>query len=191
MIDPTKITDFDQTDRQLEEFLLFWVCAAGKNAKTAARGLDSLMTELHEKTETCWGPFSAIRKYGRRKLPAALKRNGIGCYNQKARTFWELANSGLDLKTCTVSDLECINGIGMKTSRCFVIHSRKEADCAGLDTHILKYLRDQGYEVPKQTPPKKEYLRLEKIFIDLARKAKKPIAEFDLGIWNQYSGNVA
>jgi thermostable 8-oxoguanine DNA glycosylase len=191
MIDPTRITDFNQTKEQLEEFLLFWICAAGKNAKSAAKGLDSLMTELHYKTGLDWAPFAAIREYGKRKLPAALKRNGIGCYNQKARTFWELANSGFNLKTCSAADLETIPGIGMKTSRCFIIHSRKEADCAGLDVHILRYLRDQGYEVPKQTPTKKEYLRIEQIFIDLARKANRPIAEFDLAIWNQYSGNVA
>ena len=77
----------------------------------------------------------------------------------------------------------------MKTSRCFIIHSRKNAKCAGLDTHILKFLDMMGYEVPKSTPNKKQYLILEKEFIDIVKFSKKSIAEIDLLIWNYFSGH--
>jgi endonuclease III len=118
-----------------------------------------------------------------------MKGSGIGCYNLKSRTFRELAHADLDLKTCTTDDLEKIPGIGMKTSRCFIIHSRQGARYAGLDTHILKFLRSAGVEnVPKATPSsKKEYLRLEKEFLRLADLAGKAPAVFDLEIWNKYS----
>ena len=133
-------------------------------------------------------PFKAIRNYGFKRLPETLKRNGIGCYNHKAKSFWELANSNLNLKTCLPSDLEEIHGIGLKTSRCFVLHSRRNARYAGLDTHLLKFLADKGYEVPKSTPAKKEYLRLEQIFVKLADEAGMSSADFDLMLWRKYSG---
>ena len=115
-----------------------------------------------------------------------MRKCGIGCYNNKAKTFWQLANSGLDLSTCSTTELESIHGIGMKTSRCFIIHSRKDPKCAGLDVHILRYLKDKGYDVPTSTPTKKEYLRIEEIFLKLAEQSEKTVAEFDLDIWKQY-----
>jgi len=95
----------------------------------------------------------------------------------------------LNLRTCSVKDLEQIKGIGRKTSRCYVMHSRKNARCAGLDTHCLKFLADRGYKVPKATPSsEKEYLRLENAFLQLADKSGMSVAEFDLAVWNEYSG---
>lgn len=185
MVDPVNITNFNLSKFRLEEMILFWICAAGKNAIGSARGLDRLLTIIQGHTR----PFEAIQATGKRRLPSLMKRCGIGCYNQKARTFWELVNARLNLKTCSVDDLELICGIGRKTSRCFLIHSRKNARCAGLDTWILKYLADQGYKVPKATPSsEKEYLRLENIFLGLADKSKMSIADFDLDIWKRYSG---
>ena len=190
MINPAHITDYNLSQWKLEEVLLFWVCAAGKNATTAARGLQGVLTEGHDTFgkpgQPGWRPFDVVRFFGRRKLPWALKRNGIGCYRHKARTMWELANSGFNLKTCTVEDLERIYGIGMKTSRCFMIHSRKDAEYAALDTHILKYMADQGYDAPKSTPGRKKYLEIEKQFLALAKRSGKTVSEFDLDLWNEY-----
>lgn len=189
MIDPSKITKFDCNDYELQEVLLFWVCAAGKNAKNAARGLEAVLQLLITKR---WNtPFEAIRTLKGRssvQLSEILRTNGIGCYNHKAKTFWQLANSNLDLRTCTVADLEEIHGIGPKTARCFIIHSRANAECAGLDTHILHYMRDLGYDVPKTTPTGKRYLAIESEFLKLAKRSGLSVAEFDLLIWNVYSG---
>ena len=46
-----------------------------------------------------------------------MKRFGFGCYNNKSETFWNLANSNLDLKTCTIESLESIKGIGRSEER--------------------------------------------------------------------------
>lgn len=184
MIDPTKITKFDCTDYELQEVLLFWVCAAGKNAKNAARGLEAVLQLLI--TSRWKTPFEAIRSAV--DLPEILRLNGIGCFNHKAKTFSQLANSKLNLRTCTVADLEKIHGIGPKTARCFLIHSRKDAKCAGLDTHILHYMRDLGYDVPKTTPTGKRYLKIENEFLKLVDRSGLSIAELDLLIWNVYSG---
>ena len=85
-------------------------------------------------------------------------------------------------------DLEKIHGVGMKTSRCFILHSRKDAQYAGLDTHMLKFLRSKGIDAPMSTPSsKKQYLTLEKYVLYYAQLAKRSPADFDLEIWRQYS----
>jgi endonuclease III-like uncharacterized protein len=188
MIDPTKITNHHSNDYELEEVLLWWVCAAGKNAITASRCLDNFLLQIHNNKKP-YRPFKFISGLNQQSLPSLLKIHGIGCYNNKAKTFYQLANSNLNLKTCTTEDLEKIHGIGMKTSRCFIIHSRKNAECAGLDTHVLKFMSLIGINAPKSTPSKKEYLRIEKEFIKIVQKSKMPVADVDLLIWNYFSKN--
>lgn len=195
MVDPENVTDYNLTDAELEERLLFWVCAAGKNGTTAARCLNNMLTDhavFYQKNSPLKWALNAHVLYD---LPQVLKHYGIGCYTGKAKTFFELAvavHKGLNLRTCSSDDLEKIYGIGMKTSRCFIIHSRPNARYAGLDTHILKYLKSQGISnVPKSTPgSKKEYLRLEQEFLKLADEAEKSPADFDLEIWNKYSVKI-
>jgi thermostable 8-oxoguanine DNA glycosylase len=189
MIDPVNITKFDNSKEQLEEVLLFWVLAAGKNAITASKCLENLLVDIHKKYKLeLYKPFDCLRKLNSKELPETLKFHGIGCYNNKAKTISQLINSDLDLFTCSAEDLENIFGIGMKTSRCFIIHSRKDANYAGLDVHLLNFLRDKGYNVPNQTPTRKSYLEIEKIFLDIVRLSGMSVAEYDLMIWKQYSG---
>ena len=185
MIDPTNITNFNQTDEQLEEVLLFWICVAGKTASIVSKQLDALLNSLDDNT-----PFDKIKNIGEYRLPELLKSFGIGCYNLKAKSLWQLVNSNMDLRTCTVDDLEKIHGIGRKTSRCFIIHSRADAKYAGLDTHILKFLRAKGHDVPPSTPASKRmYLEIEKLFLTYVKKSKKSVAEYDLDIWKRYARN--
>lgn len=188
MIDPSKITKFDCTEKELQELILFWICAAGKKATTVAKGLDLLLKE-GKKLFNSDVPFEIIRNFGS-SLPYKLKEHGIGCYNNKSKSMLQIAHSELDLKKCSADDLENIYGIGMKTSRCFLMHSRKNCNYAGLDTHVLKYMRESGIDVPKSTPTnKKKYIELERKFLEIAEKTGKSVAEFDLEIWNYYSSN--
>jgi len=192
MIDPSKITIDNATDDKLEELILFWVCAAGKNGRTAARCLDKFLKLI---SGPGYGkPMSSIFNiYDLSALANKLRVCGIGCYNSKAKSFLQLAieciSDRLNLRTCTADDLVKIHGIGMKTSRCFILHSRPGARYAGLDTHILKHLRANGVEnVPKSTPAgKKEYLRLEKEVLKLADDVNMTPSEYDLMVWNKYS----
>ena len=187
MINPEKITNYNLTTSELEETILFWICAAGKNGTTAARLLNDLLIDIHADT---YGIFNAFRLYGSSKVIALeLKEHGIGCYTHKGRTIYELVNLDLDLRTCTTEDLEQIYGIGMKTSRCFLMHSRKGVPLAGLDTHMLKNLRAAGVKnVPKVTPTsKKQYKRLELEVLKLATGAGLTPADYDLKVWNTYA----
>ncbi len=189
MIDPKNIKNYDLTDAELEEHLLFWVAAAGKTGVVAARTLEVFLTTIMYNN---MGPFEAIRKVIETHpapLGTMLCMVGMGCYSHKSRTFTELAYSNLNLRTCSADDLEKVYGIGRKTSRCFILHSRKDAQYAGLDTHMLKNLKAAGVEnVPKQTPSTdKQYKRLEKEVLRLAKVAGMSPASYDLMVWNKYS----
>lgn len=180
LVNPDKITEYDSSVPELELRILWWVCAAGKNGTAAARLLSTLLNK--------WGsgesPFGIVRSIP--NLAQEMKSCGIGCYNHKSKTFFQLVESGLNLKTCSVEDLENIHGIGPKTARCFLIHSRPNQRLAGLDTHILKYLREQGIVAPTSTPTGRRYRELENQFLALADKAGKSVADFDLEIWVRY-----
>jgi len=186
LVDPNNITDYERSEFGLRLVILFWVAAAGKKASSAARSLESLMAEGSSRFST-EDPFCIVRSFGE-ELPSVMRRHGMGCYRNKAETMMALARSNLDLKRCSVSELESIKGIGPKTSRCFVIHSRRGARHAGLDTHVLKYMGELGFGVPKSTPTGKKYLELERAFLDLADASGMTVAEFDLRIWRAYSG---
>lgn len=185
LVDPQNITKFDCSKEELQLLLLFWICAAGKKASTAAANLCRML----ERGRSVFGveePFNIISRFGS-DLAEIMRSNGIGCYNNKSRSMLDLVSRDLDLSSCSVSDLEDVIGIGPKTARCFVMHSRRGSRHAGLDTHVLKYLRSRGVEVPKSTPTGKRYAELEMIFLEMADEAGKSPADFDLEIWRKYS----
>lgn len=186
MIDASNITNYKQSNEQLEMSLLFWVLAAGKNGTRAANITNKLVKKICSDGYT---PFFSLAMLPQESIAHMLKELGSGCHNIKGRTIYELTHAGLNLRTCGPQDLEKIHGIGKKTSRCFILHSRKNAKAAGLDTHILKFLDIIGVpNVPKSTPSSnKEYLRLEQEFLKACDHYKMKPAELDLRVWNEYS----
>jgi thermostable 8-oxoguanine DNA glycosylase len=188
LVDPSDITKFDSSEDELQLALLFWICAAGKKASTAARNLDRLLSHGREKLGS-EEPFEIVRRFGN-DLSDELKSHGIGCYNNKSKSMLDLAARGLDLKTCSVSDLELVRGIGPKTARCFLLHTRRGVRFAGLDTHLLKFMRTLGYNAPKTTPIGKSYLRLEDEFLKLVDMSGMSVSKVDLLVWNYYSSGT-
>jgi hypothetical protein len=205
VVDPKFATKYDRTDDELEEFFIFSVCVAGKDAAATARGVDKLLynlSHIYARDEVfVLSPFQLIRNltyiYGtefgvnEHILAAELKKAGIGNYNILSRRLTKLAHTSINLRTCTPDELEVHEGIGSKTSRFFILHSRPNARVAALDTHILKWLNDQGVTAPKSTPSKgsAKYKSLELTFLQLADKLGKSPATLDLEIWNDYSRN--
>lgn len=187
MVDPINFTNYNRNDNELQEAIIFGLLVAGKTALTTSRMLDALLRDFNHIGDTPFEILSHFELETAPRLSVVLKDYGFGCYNMKAKGLYELVRSGLNLKTCTIDDLEKIRGIGMKTSRLFILHTRENAQCIPLDVHILHYLRDNGYEVPKVTPNnKKKYLIIERICTQLARKEMKSCADWDLDIWNMY-----
>lgn len=192
MIDPTKITNYNRTEAELEEFLLFCIMVAGKNAKQTAKKLDEFLFG----TLGIISPFDwvlsmvDIGKVSKNfPLECAMKRHKLGQYKRLEKAFTGILQFKNRLKEVSVEELESVSGIGSKTSRFFVLHSRPNQQLAVLDTHILKWMDAQGYDVPKSTPPKGRYAIIEKQFLTECAKAGKTPAEFDLEIWKSYSQN--
>jgi endonuclease III len=183
-----ELTKYNRTTEELEEFILFAITVAGHNANTTAHSLEKLLTTLNFPRVS---PFHAIR-YGIRTrgkhFPELIQECGIGCFNQRARSYQALVESNINLHSCSVDELEEIPGIGKKTSRFYMLHSREGYRGAALDTHILKFLRESGVpDVPKTTPgSKKTYQRLEQAFLELVPPGIA-VADFDLNIWKRYS----
>jgi hypothetical protein len=186
-VNPNEVIRFDRTDDELETFWLFCGCVAGKTASTQARLLANFLASLGGWTVS---PFERVRRSAMRgELLDALKTSRLGQYNRLCRFM--IASLNLNLRTCTVEDLEAIPGCGPKTARMFLMFSRPDQRFAALDTHVLKHLRANGIEAPKTTPPAgKTYRRLELEFLKLADASGMSVADYDLMVWKNYSGHA-
>jgi thermostable 8-oxoguanine DNA glycosylase len=179
-LDPDNITRFDYSDDELQLNILFWIFAAGKNGHTAARCLNNFLSYWSKELGKT-RPFEIIQEI--ENLPIELKNFGVGCFNNKAKTIKNLIEKRFNLEKCSLGDLESVWGLGPKSVRCFLIHTRKNQKYAGLDRHVLRYLRNLGYDVPDHTPNRTQYSKIEKIFLEHAEKIGKTISELDLEIW--------
>lgn len=182
LVDPDDITNFNLNKDELELNIIFWILSAGKNGHTSAKCLNNFLNYFSKITNKK-SPFEIISLL--KNLPLSLKEFGIGCYNNKSKTILSLINKKFNLKDCSIEDLESVWGLGPKTVRCFLMHTRENQKLAGLDRHILSFLKELGYDVPNQTPNKKQYKKIEKIFIDIAEKLNKTPSELDLEIWKK------
>ena len=187
LVDPHNITDYELSLPRLQERLLFWIAAANNDAHTAAKGLYRFLITIDGYER----PFETIKKQNMQRLSELLRTSGIGKYTRKARAFHEAATCGLDLYDCSVDELETIYGVGMKTARCFVMHSRKDANVAALDTHIKKGLRKLGHPVPSGTLGRNEYLKWEKVLQGYMKQTGMSAAENDLAWWRAYKKGLA
>jgi thermostable 8-oxoguanine DNA glycosylase len=189
MIDPTTITNFNRTEEELEEFLMFAILVAGKTAKTQAKKLKEFLSSkklLGLPSDTT--PFEFLEYLIKGNiLTSLMMKCKLGQYKRLLIAFLGIVRFKGNLKNVTIDELESISGIGSKTARFFLLHSRKDAQFAVLDTHILKWLREQGHDAPKATPTKKKYTVLEKIFLTEASKREMLPADLDLQIWKSYA----
>ena len=187
-VDPNNITNYDQTEHELQATLIFWILVAGKNAASTRKSLLKLHDLLPSKRSL---PCVRILRYSSEKgepaLAGLMRSCGFGQFNQKARYLTELSRQvceeDLDLFSCTLTDLMALPGVGPKTARAFLLHSRPKQRVAVLDTHVLKFLAEEGYSVPKTTPVGKRYDELEKVWLDICDERGWDLAEADLRIW--------
>jgi endonuclease III len=192
MIDPTNVTKYNRTQEELEEFLLFSIFVIGKLAMRQAQILEVFIQSLPG-IGTPFDKIGALINNSNTPLIHYLKNSKVGQYSRIERSITEsVRNLKGKLDTCSISDLEAIYGIGSKTARLFILHSRPNQRIAVLDTHALKYLRNHNIlNVPKTTGmSKSEYARLEQQFLNLYdNSGYTNVADFDLMIWRHFSGN--
>ena len=186
MIDPRNITNYYRTTNELEEFLLFCIFVQGKKSQQTADKLEQFL-ELGCRDYGNMSPFQLIRVLlDNDELDRYLRHCKFGCYRNLNKGLKELVEADLDLRTCTTNELEAIHGIGLKSSRFFIMHSRENQRIATLDTHILKWLREKGYDAPKSTPTSIGlYYKLEDAFLAECDKTGYSPADFDLMIWKE------
>ena len=180
MIDPRDCTKFDRTPEELEEFLVFCTFVAGKSGLQAAKATERFLRGAP--------PYERIRMLIRQgRLRRQLKTCGIGQYSRLTRALTELL--ALDPATVPVEVLESVYGIGPKTARFFILHTRPNQSLAVLDIHILRQLRHEGYvDAPATTPQHpRTYARWERVVLGLAQAAGLTPAQYDLQIWNARS----
>jgi hypothetical protein len=199
MIDPNYVTNPARTAAELEEFLLFCVAVAGKNADQQAAKLDRFLGRR--------SPFAFIRAVDRDgSLEARLREVRLGKYTLLGRSFRELSRSGADLRACAWEDLTRFPGIGIKSAKFFVLHSRPREMHGVLDTHVLGWMRDhwapsgpRPAAVPRHSPQDPGNYRFwETVYFGMvtarhhrgADGTAVDWARFDLDLWKERRGGA-
>ena len=189
-IDPKNITDFNRNTDELQAFWLFCMFVAGKNSDWASRCLKKLIDTADKGTFE--GIFKYFKSIGEVGVHNALVANKVGQYTRLTKGIMQSLD--LDLRTCSLQDLLNIHGVGNKTARFFLLHTRRNGNYAVLDTHILAWMRDHGVEnAPKSTPTNlKVYEELENRYRILSRLHYPHLsnAQIDLLIWTKQSGRL-
>lgn len=162
-----------------------------KNANQTASKLEEFLNWCHNididhfKT---MNHFEVIRnKLKRYSAFDIVSKFRFGNTTVKSKGLEELVNSKLNLRKCSPEELEKISGFGMKTSRYFILHTRKNARVACLDTHVLQWMKKFPLifgEIKKGQPSRKRYLELEKEFLEVCDTSNVTPAKLDLEIWN-------
>jgi hypothetical protein len=195
MIDPNHVTNPARTEAELEEFLLFCVVVAGKNADQQAAKLERFLGGRR--------PFAFIRASEREGLLVPrLREVRLGKYTLLERSFRELAHSGVDLASCPWEDLKAFPGIGLKTAKFFVLHSRPRQMHGVLDTHVLAWMAERwtpgsgrAAAVPRHSPQDPRAYRFwETVYFGMVAERHHPSgavdwAKFDLELWRERRGS--
>lgn len=193
---------YDGTLYELEKFLLTIVFVAGKNATVQQKKVDQLIElikrDIGSFSVEQLGPLSAAYN-SLSEADLAIKINEwltevkSGQYKRLnvciSSLCAQLGKGTIDLRSCTRAQLNRVKGIGYKSASMFLMFSRKNWAGACLDTHILKYMRDEMKvtDVPVATPSSKyEYLNLENQFLAQAKSLNMKPAELDFMVWSKY-----
>jgi len=180
--DPKKIPK-TMTRQQLEAWILFGICVANKPADATWRKLNQFLNSVGIEDRN---PFHIVNfMIATGQLGRKLRETRFGQYTRINRAFREAVKLNLD--TISVEALEGIHGIGAKTARMIMLYYKPMSRLAVIDTHILKWLRTLGHDVPKASPSGKKYAELERIFLKECDKRHMSAAELDTQIWQSYA----
>lgn len=131
VVDPFKITNYERSDAELEAFALFAVLVAGKTAKVQAAKLERFLAPVPPNVS----PFEYVAFLNeKRRLRRMAIHHGLGQYARIIPAFLGLTRIP-SLRSASLSDLENVHGVGPKTARFFLLHSRRDVRVAVLDTH--------------------------------------------------------
>ena len=193
-IDPYNITNYSRIEEELQLFLLFCIVVAGKTAYIQAEKLEQFLCSVNERLMLPENvkPFQTIKSAEQHGiLMEEIQNAKLGQYRKIYAGFKFITEYKFDLRNTTTEQLEEIPGVGMKSSRFFLLHSDEtyKDRIAILDTHILKFIKENIDErAPKSTPTIRVTYRFwEDMFLDWCEKNNKNVADFDLEVWKSYA----
>ena len=193
-IDPYNITKFDRTEEELQLFLLFCIVVAGKTAYIQAEKLEQFLCSVNKRLMMPENakPFQTIKSAEQHGiLFEEIKLAKLGQYKKIFSGFKYISEREYNLNRMTPKILEEIPGVGMKTSRFFLLHSDTfyKDKIAILDTHILKFIKENiDDRAPKSTPVIPiTYKFWEDRFLFWCEQNDKNVADFDLEVWKSYA----
>lgn len=173
----------------MQEWFLFGICVAGKNARQTAGKVERLLTTIRQRMggKTRQTPFDLVKfAIDKKFLLKVLQENKLGQYARIEKAFEGMVL--IDPATVSLEALEQIHGVGAKTARMLLLYTRPDQEMIPLDTHVLHWMRDNGYTAPKSTPPPgKKYRELELAFIAEGKKRGLTAKEWDTIVWKSYS----
>lgn len=189
---------YEASDTQLQEFLLLGLFVAGKHAVTQQHKLnwllETLSSDINPQLELT--PLERIGALSKFEIERYLKFVGAGQYGRLTKALTDLSTDYVKgdfcPRTCDREALVEYPGIGYKTASFFLIYTRPAVQYACLDTHILRWLRDQrGYEnAPTATPVgRKKYLYWEDKYLSEAASLGKNPTFLDFELWVEGSKN--
>ena len=180
---PEHLQDFERSLGQLEWFWLFSIAVAGKRAELMAEKVDQFCFTYPDLLP--FGVVARLKRLG--VLMETIERLRFGQYTRISGAYLYSSQHFNSLKTTTIEELERCPGVGPKTSRFFVMNPRPDQLYAALDTHILHFLRDQGHDAPRSTPPAgPKYTKFENAFLDIADERGLSPAVLDFHVWAAY-----
>jgi len=193
-IDPYNITKFDRTEEELQLFLLFCIVVAGKTAYIQAEKLEQFLCSVNERLMMPGRvlPFQTLKSAEQHGiLMEEIQKAKLGQYRKIYAGFKFISEYKFDLRNTSTEQLEVIPGVGMKSSRFFLLHSdlNYQNNIAILDTHILKFINENIDEsAPKSTPTiRVTYKFWEDRFLFWCEQNNKNVADFDLEVWKSYA----
>ena len=205
LANPKAVTDFARDDFDLELFALFAVCVSNKNAdQQSAKLAQFLLME-----PTAESPLDAVQLMMKKgTLRENLVAAKLGQYDKRLVPAFKTLTE-INLRTVAWEDLmytagskngkraaKGVQGIGQKTAKFFVLHSRAQQRICALDAMILLYAAEQGYpDCPLVTPGDETlYKKIEAFVLDcFDRQAEaegltkaERYAVLDLRTWEYY-----
>lgn len=185
MIDLMEPLNLGRSEAELQDFLMLAWLVAGKTAYVQnqkfyvfRQNLEMFNKAKHQ------GIFDLIKDLSIDLVMESARMAKLGKYTMFEKFLIAYYAANLNLKTCSLEELEQLPGIGFKTSRFFMLYNRPGTQCAVLDTWILKFLAQFSPNVPKTTPTNRQkYLELEQRFLNYCREYNLNAQEFDLSLW--------
>lgn len=181
-------------EHELQARLIYSIIVAGKNANFADKAIRKLLLECakeNRSTPFTVLPFNLFGLLNELQLRACVIRASTGNYNKLCRAIRQIIAANLNLETVTPEELEGIQGIGHKTSRFFIIWTRPYERYAALDVHVLRYLKELGYDVPRSTPSNDVvYRKIEGWFLSVADGLGITPRELDKRVWEKGAGRT-